>query len=207
MAVCRLRRARERHGLDVVFDPRAWPLELVNEQGTPYGIVTAEIAVLASHEPEVFSRFDGESWPSTFMPAFELVAAARRFGGPQAAEAADWAVRLQFFREGADVSQVHELRRAAAAAGLDADAVMHAWENEPVRADVLADYRASADLPIQGSPQVFWPDGSTTHNPGFALRYERGLPRIEASDPAEPGRLLLERAGTRDAERGVPSAS
>lgn len=43
----------------------------------------------------------------------------------------------------------------------------------------------------QGSPQVVWPDGSTTHNPGMSDHYWRGgLLRINSTDPGEPARLL-----------------
>jgi predicted DsbA family dithiol-disulfide isomerase len=103
IAVHRLRQARERRGLDVVLVPRAWPLEWVNGHGTPRDIVTTETAALASHEPELFSAFTGDSWPSTFLPAFELVAAARRAHDVRAAEDVDYALRLAFFRDGVDV--------------------------------------------------------------------------------------------------------
>jgi predicted DsbA family dithiol-disulfide isomerase len=195
-AVHRLRRAREKHGLDVVFDQRAWPLEWVNTSGTPRHIVEPETAVLSNHEPEIFSRFRGDSWPSTFLPAFELVAAARRALGMRAAEDVDYALRLRFFRESADVSLRHELARACDDAGIDTDAVMSAWESEPVRADVAADFARSAGLPIDGSPQIFWPDGSTTHNPGMTdHEWVRGLPRIGVTDPDACERLLLTHAG------------
>jgi predicted DsbA family dithiol-disulfide isomerase len=188
--VYRLRKARKERGLDVVLDQRAWPLEIINRQGTPKPIVRNEVAVLANHEPELYSRYDADSWPSTFLPAFELVAAARRVAGLAGAEEADWAVRMRFFRSSADVSVRHELEQAAKDAGLDVDAVMHVWETEPVRADVMADYRRSLDLPIKGSPQVFWPDGGATHLPGIEMEIVRGIPRIRSDDPDEPGRLL-----------------
>lgn len=195
VAVHRLRRARDTHHLDVVFDQLAWPLEWVNQAGTPRHIVEAESAVLAQHEPELFSRFQGASWPSTRLPAFELVAAARRAYGLRAAEDVDYHLRLRFFRDSADVSLRHELRQAVAEAGLDADTVLDVWQSEAVRADVVADYAHSQDLPIQGSPQIFWPDGSTTHNPGMTDHaWVRGIPRIGRVDPDEPARLLLHHA-------------
>lgn len=193
VTVHRLRSARDRHELDVVFDQRAWPLEWVNESGSPRHIVEPETAVLAGHEPELFSRFRGESWPSTFLPAFELVAAARRVAGPRAAEDVDYALRVRFFRDSADVSIRYELAQACKQAGVDTDAVLATWDSEPVRADVVADYARSAQLPIQGSPQVFWPDGSTTHNPGMTdHQWVRGIPRIASTDPGACERLLLE---------------
>lgn len=200
VAVHRIRVARDRYRPGVVIDQRPWPLEWINGQGTPRHIVEPETAVLANHEPELFSAFRGESWPSSFLPAFELVAAAREVGGLRAAEDVDYALRLAFFRDSADVSIRAGLEQAlalvaevGAASGeaLDLDAVLARWDDGAVRATVRTDYEHSRTLPIQGSPQVFWPDGSTTHNPGMSDHtWLRGIPRIRSSDPEEPARLL-----------------
>jgi predicted DsbA family dithiol-disulfide isomerase len=197
VCVHRLRAAREKFGLtDVVINPRAWPLEWVNERGTPRDIVATESIVLHAEEPSLFSRYDEPSWPSTFLPAFELVAAARRAGGPRAAEEVDYALRLAFFRDGVDVSIERGLRHALAQAashhaGLDPAAVLETWYQEPVRADVLADYEVSRTLPIQGSPQVFLPSGRTFHNPGLTEHdWERGIPRIHDRDPDRPAEII-----------------
>jgi len=204
IAVHRLRRGRDAHGLDVVFVPRAWPLEWVNHHGTPRAIVTTETAVLAGHEPDLFTAFTGESWPSTFLPAFELVAVTRRLYGVRAAEDVDFALRQAFFRDGVDVSIQAGLHEALViASGLNADVVPadveDAWLSTNPRADVAEDFRASAGLPIQGSPQIFWPDGSTTHNPGMTdHRWHGGLVHIGHTEPGEAERLLLARtAGSR----------
>lgn len=199
VVVHRLRAARDASGADVVFDQRAWPLELVNGHGTPRAILAAETPVLAGEEPELFSAYRDDSWPSTFLPAFELVAAARRAHGPRAAEDVDYYLRLAFFRRSVDVSVRAGLDKALRlAAGhnpeIDAAEVLRLWDAGDVRADVLGDFRRSRDLPIQGSPQVFWPDGTTTHNPGLTDHtWERGIPRLRSSDPAAPARLLAER--------------
>ncbi|MFZ5851244.1 MAG: DsbA family oxidoreductase [Actinomycetota bacterium] len=200
VTVHRLRAAREARGLDVRFDPRPWPLELVNRQGTPRAIVTTEAAVLANHEPDLFSAYRNASWPSTFLPAFELVAAARRLYGVPGAEEVDWALRRAFFRHGVDVSVAAGLARAlelvSPTPGFDAEEVLRVWRSEPVRADVFADYERSARLPIQGSPQVFWPDGSTVHNPGLTEHtWVRGIPRVHVDDRQLPGRLLAQALG------------
>jgi predicted DsbA family dithiol-disulfide isomerase len=204
VAIHRLRRARDEHGIDVLFDQRPWPLEWVNDRGTPRHIVEPETIVLAAHEPELFSRYRGETWPATFLPAFELIAAAREVHGLRAAEEVDYYLRLAFFRESLDVSLRHNLFAAVMAAAkaasceLDPDAVLRAWETRPVRAAVVADWERSQQLPIQGSPQIFWPDGHTTHNPGMTDHvWERGIPRIASSDPEAPARLLRERVGSR----------
>jgi predicted DsbA family dithiol-disulfide isomerase len=201
IAVHRLRAARARHRLDVVFVPRAWPLEWVNGRGTPHAVVTTETAALAGHEPELFNAYRNDSWPSTFLPAFELVASARRLHGMRAAEEVDYALRIAFFRDAVDVSiragLADALTLAAAAdPGIDAEAVLGHWVRSNPRADVDEDFAASASLPIEGSPQIFWPDGSTTHNPGMTDHYWQGdLVRIGRTQPDEPERLLLAHLG------------
>jgi predicted DsbA family dithiol-disulfide isomerase len=204
VAVHRLRAARAADDLDVVFDPSPWPLELVNGSGAPYDIVTQEVAALASHEPELFSAFSGRSRPSTFLPAFELIAVARRLSGLRAAEDLDYQLRVAFFRDSVDLSVRAGLGEAVRAAAdsnraLDPEAVLAQWDTGSGRAEVLADYERSRRLPIEGSPQVFWPDGTTSHNPGMTNHYWlRGIPRITSTDPAAPARLLqaaLEKTG------------
>jgi predicted DsbA family dithiol-disulfide isomerase len=201
VAVHRLRMARdELNRPDIVINPRAWPLEWVNERGTPRDIVTTETAVLAQHEPTLFNHYGDESWPSTFLPAFELVAAARRVGGDRMAEDVDYGLRLSFFRESVDVSIEAGLVRAlevaedTAAAPLPVSEILRVWRTEPVRADVRADFEVSSTVPIKGSPQVFWPDGTTHHNPGLTdHEWSHGIPRIRHTDPALVGELLREK--------------
>ena len=84
------------------------------------------------------------------------------------------------------------------ATGLNADVVLAEveddWLNTNPRADVAKDFRTSAGLPIQGSPQIFWPDGSTTHNPGMTdHRWHGGLVHIGHTEPGEAEQLLLVR--------------
>jgi predicted DsbA family dithiol-disulfide isomerase len=201
VAVHRLRRAREDAGLDVVFDQRPWPLEFVNGTGTPIRIVPFEVAVLSNHEPDLFSRFRGDSWPSTLLPAFELVAAARRAQGLRVAEEVDYHLRLAFFRDSVDVSVRAGLETALTAAhdayrGVDSVRIMAIWDHEAVRSDVMDDYERSRNLVIQGSPQIFWPDGTSTHNPGMDdHEWVRGLPRMRSTDPDAPRRLLMAALG------------
>jgi len=201
IAVHRLRRARERLGADVVFVPRAWPLEWVNHRGTPQDIVSVEVAALASHEPELFNRYSEASWPSTFLPAFELVAAASRVGGARLAEHVDYALRIAFFRDSVDVSIEAGLRHSLELAleyrpDFDTAAVMRAWLTRDVRADVVRDFEESQKMTIQGSPQIVWPDGTSVHNPGMTdHRWRGGLLRIGSADRDEPERLLAAKVG------------
>ena len=196
VAIHRLRQARARLGAEVVFVPRAWPLEWVNGRGTPLDIVSVEVAALASHEPDLFNRYRGSSWPSTFLPAFELVAAAGRVGGAVLAEHVDYALRIAFFRDSVDVSIEAGLRDSLDLArgcdpSCDVDAVMSTWRTQGVRSEVVRDFQESQGVAIQGSPQIFFPDGTSAHNPGMTDHYWRGgLVRISSTDPDEPRRLL-----------------
>jgi hypothetical protein len=198
VTVHRLRAARDKHRLDVVFAPRAWPLEWVNRRGTPRSIVVTETAALASHEPSLFNGYDNDSWPSTFLPAFELVATTRRIYGTRAAEDVDYALRVAFFRNCVDVSIEAGLQAAlvtavALGAVIDPSRVIDEWLRTNPRADVADDYRISKTVAIQGSPQVIWPDGSTTHNPGMTdHHWTGGLVRIGSTDKTAAERMLLE---------------
>jgi len=197
VAVHRLRAARDKYRLDVVFVPRAWPLEWVNGRGTPHGIVVTETAALASYEPELFNAYANDSWPSTLLPAFELVAATRRVCGMRAAEDVDYALRMAFFRDSVDVSIEAGLRQALSIAmsfnaDIDVGRVMDVWLRTNTRADVADDFVASKKIAIQGSPQIFWPDGSSTHNPGMTdHHWHGGLVRIGTTDELAAERLLL----------------
>lgn len=203
ITVHRLRRARRELGLDVVLEHRAWPLEWVNNAGIPRWIVEPETAALAEQERELFSRYEHWSWPSTALPAFELVAAARRVGGHALAEEVDYHVRLAFFRDSVDISVRAGLETILEATGRDSPEtaarmadVLWVWEHDAVRGDVVADYRESASVEVIGSPHVVWPDGSSTHNPGMDDHERlRGIPRLGHVDPDAVRRLLAARCG------------
>src|SRR5690242_6146421 len=99
----RLREARaQRHGKTPIR-VHAWPLEFVNGQPVDRHLVAHEIAALrASVAPELFTGFDGASWPATSIPAFGLVANA--YGHEDATgEAITFAVRDALFEQGLDI--------------------------------------------------------------------------------------------------------
>jgi hypothetical protein len=76
--------------------------------------------------------------------------------------------------------------------GVQPRSVLDTWTEAITRSDVAEDYRTSRTLPIQDSLQIFWPDGSTTHNPRMTDHdWSGGLVRIGRTDPNEARRLLL----------------
>jgi hypothetical protein len=106
---------------------------------------------------------------------------------------------MAFFRDSVDISIEAGLCQALSIAvtlnaNIDHDHVMHAWRRTNPRADVADDFQASKSLAIQGSPQIMWPDGATTHNPGMTdHHWTGGLVRIGATDKDAAKRLLLEK--------------
>src|SRR3712207_5312581 len=102
LAVRGLRSARDRLGVDVRFDLRAYPLELVNRRPHDLGLVELEKPELAKLEPHLGWRrwrADPATWPVTSLPALEAVQAAKRpeVGGLAASECLDAALRRALF--------------------------------------------------------------------------------------------------------------
>ncbi len=184
VAALRLHRMRDGLGADgVLFDLRAWPLELVNQGPTPEHQLRAEAVAAAQLEPTAFSAYDSSSWPTTYLPAFE----AQKWGaslGPEIGEAFDLALRRAFFLHSRDLSLRHELTAIADSEGLDGRKLGDALDDGRYRAAVMADFAEGQELALVGSPQVFLPDGTTHHNPGISLRWVRGIPIVESDHPS-----------------------
>lgn len=184
VCVVRLLRTRDALGLDVVLRHLYWPLELVNRRGAPRHILDAEIPVLAQVEPDEFAAWRGPEWPSTFLPAFELVKAAEE-QGLAVAERLDLALRRAFFLEHRNLSLRTVLFEVARGLrDLDLDALQEAYDSGRTRRVVLREYEEVCRRGIQGSPEVYLPDGRRIHNPGFRKQWHRGIPRILSEDPS-----------------------
>ena len=134
----RLRRARAAVGQPPVAW-RCWPLELVNERGTPWATLSQEIPVLTQLEPDHFAPPRRETWPSTLLPAMEAVKVAGELGGPDAADRFDEAARLAFFLDRRDLSIRPVLADVAAAAGLDRARFLDIFDGGGHRRGVIAD--------------------------------------------------------------------
>jgi predicted DsbA family dithiol-disulfide isomerase len=190
VCVLRLRRTREALGLDVTLRHLYWPLELVNGRGAPRRILDAETPVLAQVEPDDFAAWKGPEWPTTFLPAFELVKAAEE-QGLGVADDLDLALRRAFFIEHRNLSLRTVLFDVARAVpGLDPEALREAYDSGRTRRVVLQEYDAVCQRGIEGSPEVYLPDGERVHNPGFEKRWIHGIPHILSEDRGVYERLL-----------------
>jgi predicted DsbA family dithiol-disulfide isomerase len=204
VAVARLHRVRSELGLDdqVRFDHRAFSLELVNQEPTPYRVLSAEIPVTGALEPGAGWRMWQQppwTWPVTTLLALEAVQAAKE-QGLEVSERLDRALRRGFFAESRCISMRHVILDVARDTGVvDADALTAALDDGRCRRTVM-EHRATAERDgVKGSPHLFLPDGSDEANPGIRQHWVgehgEGVPVIDADDPAIYERLLRAAAG------------
>jgi predicted DsbA family dithiol-disulfide isomerase len=186
----RLRRARAERGGPPV-DWRSWPLELVNQQGTPWETLSQEIPVLAQLEPDWFKPARRSTWPSTLLPAMEAVKVAAELGGAEAADRFDEAARRAFFLERRDLSIRPTLLDLAAETGLERDGFRDAFDGGGYRQAVVADWHEGRRRGVQGSPHAFLPDGEDLFNPGIGgVDWRAGIPHPRDVDEGAIARLL-----------------
>ena len=188
----RLHEARERLGLvdHVRFDPRAFPLELINEAPTPKKTLDAELPVVGALDPSAgWQVWQGEesAYPVTTLPALEAVIAAKE-QGRRCTEGLDIALRRAFFAESRTISMQHEiLEIAGSVPGLDVDGLREALEDGRARAALTKDRVVSETEAVQGSPHLFLADGTNVPNPGIEMHWEgehgEGFPIIDSDDP------------------------
>jgi predicted DsbA family dithiol-disulfide isomerase len=190
VAVHRLWTTRSRLGLDdaVVFEMRAFPLELFNGPGTRIGS-DSEVPVLGRLEPGAgWQLWNSPDWhyPNTVLLAFEAVHAARE-QGRHAGETLDRALRRAFWADSRSIGHHSVILDVARAAGLDDMRLAAALADGRARSAVFDDYAVAGSDLVSTSPHVFLPDGTSYVNPGVEVRWQgewaRGFPVIEGDDP------------------------
>jgi predicted DsbA family dithiol-disulfide isomerase len=207
LAVHRLRKARRELGLDgrIHIDHRCFPLELINHQGTPKSIVDAEVAVVGSHEPALgWQPWDRSEldYPSTTLLAMQAVQAAKdpSVGGLAVSEELDAALRHAWYAQSLSI-HLFDVILAVAAEHTQADVTVLArvLRSGLPGARVFADWADAEQSEVQGSPHLFFADGTSVHNPGISLSWTRGqfegLPRIEQDEPGVYRTLLTRAVG------------
>jgi predicted DsbA family dithiol-disulfide isomerase len=145
----RLVAAREERGAHAAIRVHAWPLEWVNGQPLDPAFVASEVAALREQvAPDLFERFDPESFPRTVIPAFGL-AAAGYTRDDTTGEGVSIALRKALFEEGLDIADNDVIAKIAATFDIEpldpdaaATAVRDDWERGKLRG-------------VQGSPHFF----------------------------------------------------
>lgn len=204
LAVHRLHAARAALGMDdrVLFDIRAFPLEIFNSQPTPKLILDAETVAVGTLDPaagwQLWQDVD-QNYPVTTLPALEAVEAAKE-QGLRASEQLDAALRRAFFGESRCISMRHVIAEVAEGCpDVDVTKLMEALDEGRARPAVMEQARLAEDGLVKGSPHVFLPDGTSVHNPGIEMhwmgKHGKGFPIVERDEAAIYERLLKNSVG------------
>lgn len=206
LAIHRLHTTRARLGLQdqVVFDHRAFPLELFNGATSPRPGTDSEVAGIGRLNPDAgwrLWRAPDWAYPATTLPALEAVQAAKA-QSLTASEALDLALRRAFWVESATISLRPVILAAAATTGaVDVDALADALDDGRARRTVMDHYATARTDAVTCSPHLFLPDGTNSANPGITVRYlgeyGHGFPVVDADDPGVYDQLLHQAAAAR----------
>jgi predicted DsbA family dithiol-disulfide isomerase len=121
----------------------------------------------------------------------EALKVAGELGGPEAADRYDEAARRAFFLDRRDLSIRPTLAEIAAETGLDRARFLDAFDGGGHRRSVVADWEEGRRRGVEGSPQVFLPDGSGHFNPGIGkIDWVRGIPVPSQVDEGAIAKLL-----------------
>src|SRR5690606_19911500 len=139
----------------------------------PKHFLDSEVPVIAGLDPDAgWSVFHDlpETWPLSTLLAMEAVRAAEA-QGPKAHEELDRALRLAFFRDHRCITLRHVIvDLAPCRPAVDADRLADDLDGATARRALIDDHRRALDF-VTGSPHVFLPDGTATHNPGVEVTW------------------------------------
>ena len=147
---------------DLLLRVRAWPLELVNGVPLDADHVAEQIDDLRRQvAPGLFTGFDPQRFPTTTLPALDLVDDAYRVG-TATGERASLAVRDALFERGEDISDPAVLEGLRIALGVGP-------RSARARAGVLADWEEGRRQGVVGSPHFFVDGDSSFFCPGLQI--------------------------------------
>jgi predicted DsbA family dithiol-disulfide isomerase len=189
LCVHRLHEARLRMGADVRFVHRPFVLEEINEFPIPKHFLDSEVPQIAPLDITAGWRVwtePPETWPVSTLLAMEAVQAAAE-QSPAAHEQLDRALRRAFFDEHRCITMRHVvLEVAETCSAVDVDHLAGALDAGSCRASLMETFRAAREF-VQGSPQLFFADGASVHNPGVDVTWHgdqgTGYPAVSWSDP------------------------
>ena len=189
--VWRLWDSRRRLGLEdgVRFDHHAFPLELFNNEPTPFRTRAAEWPVAAQLAPRAgWTAWAApeQAWPVTMLPPMEAVQAAK-LQSLAASEELDRGLRRAFWGESRCISMRHVILEVANESdSLDVAALAEALDDGRARRSVLDDWAVARGDEVRGSAHLFAPDGTNAQNPGISIGWHEndggGFATIEGDD-------------------------
>jgi len=189
LAIRGLRTARDRLGLDVRFDLRAYPLELINRRPHDLGLLELEKPVLAELEPDLgWRRWRGEpsTRPVTSLPALEAVQVAKRpeVGGLAVSEQLDTALRRALLLDSRCIALLPVvLEVAEECTDIDRGALAFDLCHGLGRVTVIEQLGYAERKEVRASPHVFAPDGREWVNPGMEFDRRGDYPVVTRYEP------------------------
>ncbi len=152
-------------------------------------------------EPEAkFSRFQGDDWPSTTLPAFRAAWCVSQIAQEQVHDF-DLRIRRAFFAEGRNIGKRETMLELAKEADLDVPAFIRIFDSNESRDAVLEEAKLGKErFGVRGTPTLMLSDGTRLRHP-IAFPHLRGRKVISvdrlpchAGGCLEATRDLLEQA-------------
>lgn len=165
MAV-RLHRVQPEYDGRALAYTRFFPLELLNGEQPPRDILEQEWWLAAIQEPDApFVPYSAADWPTTTLPAFDAVWAARRQGMRIAADL-DLAIRRAFFGESRNIGDRNVLLDIARALDLDFQRFEADFASPAARTAVEEEGRIGREqYHVRGTPTMMLSDGTRLITP------------------------------------------
>jgi predicted DsbA family dithiol-disulfide isomerase len=182
---------------------RPFPLEVMAGEAAQHAVLDQEWWLAAVQEPLArFKPFEGEDWPTTTLPAFEVAWCAAQQGEP-AFFAFDLRVRQAFFAESRNIGQREILLDLAREVGLDLASLTRELDSGRPREAVLAEAQAGQErYRVRGTPTLMLADGTKLRSPiAFPQMREHRITGVmplpcHADECLQATRELFERALT-----------
>jgi predicted DsbA family dithiol-disulfide isomerase len=145
---------------------RPFPLEVMAGEPPSRAVLDQEWWLAAVQEPRArFTPFEGQDWPTTTLPAFEVAWCAAH-QGEAAFFAFDLRVRQAFFAESQNIGRREVLLDLAREVGLDVDSLTRELDSSQPREAVLGEARIGQErYRVRGTPTLMLADGTKLRSP------------------------------------------
>lgn len=166
VAAVRLHQVQKEYEGNVLASTRFFPLELVNGEEPPRDILEQEWWLAATQEPAAsFVPYTAPDWPTTTLPAFDAVWAARKQGAAVAMDL-DLRVRRAFFGESRNIGRRDVLLEIARDTELDFARFEQDFASPGARAAVTEESTLGRErYGVRGTPTLMLADGTHLRTP------------------------------------------
>ena len=166
VAAVRLHGAQKEYEGRVLVSTRFFPLELLNGEEPPRDILEQEWWLAAIQEPAaLFIPYTTPDWPTTTLPAFDAVWAARQQGASVAMDL-DLRVRRAFFGESRNIGSRDVMLDLARNMEINFPRFERDFASPAARAAVIEEGRLGRErYRVRGTPTLMLGDGTRLRTP------------------------------------------